>query len=808
MNTFNDFQPFGKYIKWSYEDTFCMILMENACMRIGILNTGACQVYISKPNEDFDKISYATEQLDFISIDHLISETNENLTISSPTYVVNFNKKIGSLSFNNLDGKSILSDEDGLGHMWAGSGFLCHKKLRPDERFIGLGEKTGPVDKRGRFYTNSNTDHFGFNGESDPLYASIPFYMGITESIRYGIFLDNSYESRFDFGTSQDRYSSFGAIGGPFRYYVFVGEQIASITKQYSQLTGLAPLPPKWALGYQQCRYSYYPDTDVVRLMEQFDQHKIPIDMVYLDIHYMDQYKVFTWHPEYFPNPQELIEQADQLEIKLAVILDPGIKKETGYVPYEEGNELDIWVNYIDGQPYEGHVWPGPCRFPDFTNPTCRQWWAEKIADLYRQGIRGFWNDMNEPAVWGKQFPNITQFNLDGQGTSFLEARNVYGMQMSRATHEGAHSESDGKRIFTLSRAGFAGSQRYTALWTGDNSSNEEHLKLSAIMVANLGLAGFPLSGADVGGFIGECTPELYMRWIALASFQPLFRGHTMIDSKSAEPWSFGENATEIAKSFIQFRYRLLPYWYSLFYEYTQNALPPCRSLVFEYADDPEIYNTPFENQFCLGNSLIISPGNIHQQYSDIYLPSKSGWYDIYSGQYYTGGQQIIHKEHQYRLPIFIKEGAILLLWPENIQRANHSMDSIEIHLFSLNIDSCFTWYDDDGHSNQHLAGQYMIRIIEFNTKQKKLTINKSEGTYENTVQHIHLYIHGEPNDIQIKDGANLTKMEKTKYTFLNSPTSHDPFHKTQDIPDILFGTSYAVFKLDSHMKEIQFVSP
>ncbi|MBI3234241.1 MAG: glycoside hydrolase family 31, partial [Bacteroidetes bacterium] len=302
------------------------------------------------------------------------------------------------------------------------------------------------------------------------------------------------------------------------------------------------------------------------------------------------------------------IDELKAMGFHLVVIVDPGIKKEKGYSAYEDGLKNDVFLKYPDGTNYTGQVWPGWCHFPDFTNPKTRKWWGNSFKGYVNDGIDGFWNDMNEPATWGQRFPDLVEFDFDGHKGTHRKGHNVFGMQMSRSTYDGAKELMNGRRPFILTRATYAGGQRFSAIWTGDNQPTDDHMIAGVRLVNSLGLSGFPYAGMDVGGFAGDASRDLFARWIQIGAFSPFFRGHTMVDSKDKEPWSHGEKDEEISRNFIQLRYNLMPYIYSTFYEATQNGMPVSRSLAFYHTYDNKIYDGNYQNQYYFGHGLLVAP--------------------------------------------------------------------------------------------------------------------------------------------------------------------------------------------------------
>ncbi|RYE12897.1 MAG: glycoside hydrolase family 31, partial [Sphingobacteriales bacterium] len=458
--------------------------------------------------------------------------------------------------------------------------------------------------------------------------------------LNYGLFLDNTYQTDFNFGASNNRFSSFGARGGEMNYYFIYHKKVADIINSYTWLTGRMTMPPLWSLGYQQNRYSYYPEAEVMRVANTLREKRIPADGITLDIHYMEAYKLFTWNKDRFPDPLKMNTELNKLGLKTTVIVDPGIKVEKGAGAYERGINDDIYIKYPDGQPYTGQVWPGWCNFPDFTSAKGRAWWRNEVKFFAQSGVSGIWNDMNEIATWGQKMPDNVLFDYDGKKANHLQAHNVYGLQMARSSYEGAREQFK-ERPFILSRSGYAGLQRYSALWTGDNRAEDDHMLAGIRLLNSLGLSGVAFSAMDVGGFTGNASTALYTRWIEVGAFTPYFRNHTALNTKASEPWSYGEDVLDIARNYISLRYQLLPYLYSSFYEATQTGMPIMRSLSINYTHDPKIFDWQFQNQYEFGNGFMIAPFESTKEFGKVHFPAGK-WYDFHNDEVQQGGQDKI----------------------------------------------------------------------------------------------------------------------------------------------------------------------
>ncbi|NOU47766.1 MAG: DUF4968 domain-containing protein [Bacteroidales bacterium] len=758
-------QSLGNLTSKDWDGKRLELLTSYGKVRIYFVDEGIVRVHTVK--SDFKKdFSYAVvEQTANPKVE--FSQNRGFLELKSSLIRVQITERPVRISFYSSDGQLLNEDDPSFGTSWIGNEVTTYKTLQPNEKFIGLGAKTGGLNRFGSAFVHWNTDNPNYQTYSDPLYTSIPFYMGIVNQNVYGIFFDNTWQSRFNFGASNDRFSYFSADGGEMDYYFFHSKSVANIIDLYTQLTGRMNMPALWTLGYQQCRWSYTPDTDVLNVAKTFRSKQIPADVMYLDIDYMDAYKIFTWHPKNFSNPKQLLTDLKEMGFHTTVIVDPGIKVEKGYHAYEDGLKKNLFAVYPDGTPFTAQVWPGWCHFPDFTNPEARLWWGNLFGGYVDLGIEGFWNDMNEIATWGQQVPSLVQFGWEGKKTTYLEAKNMYGMQMARSTFEGTRKLLNGKRPFVLTRAGFAGLQRYSALWTGDNQAHDEHMLLGVRLVNTLGLSGISQVGYDVAGFIGNATPELYSRWISLGAFSPFFRGHTAKNTVRSEPWSYGEEPEAIAKKYISFHYNLIPYIYSAFKQSTQSGLPVQRSLAIDYTFDEKIFRPAFENQYLFGPAFLVAPVTSDQKAVEVYFP-EGKWYNLYDDRMIEGNHEQFVEAPLHRLPVFVKGGSIIPM-QSVVQNTNEKPDeTLEMHVYNGKQSEPYSWYDDDGSTYEFEKGCYYQRNIVFDDKAKSLVISKVEGSFAGRFTNIRFVMHGFGDEL--KD----LKSDNKKISFDNSVTFID----------------------------------
>lgn len=616
----------------------------------------------------------------------------------------------------------------------AAHAFDVLKKMQGNEHFYGLGDKTGFLDKRCYEYEMWNTDNPAPQVDCfKALYKSIPFFVTLTDNHVYGIFMDNTYKGFFNMGQESDDYFYFGAAGGNLDYYYIAGENIPEIVRQYTYLTGTCPLPQKWTLGYHQSRWGYKTQEDMAYIAERLRSLEIPCDALHFDIDYMQDYKVFTWNNErYHGDPEAFLEELSQKGFKPVTIIDPGVKQEEGYHIYDEGVEKGYYAKSPEGDIYVNAVWPGDSVFPDFGNPKVRKWWGENHKFLLEKGIRGIWNDMNEPASFKGPLPHDVMFTDEGEPMEHEEMHNVYGHLMAKATFEGM-KQLDGRRPFVITRACYAGTQKYATAWTGDNQSIWAHIQMAIPQLCNLGLSGMPFVGTDVGGFGADTTKELLLRWVQVGCFSPLFRNHSAMRTRRQEPWQFGEEAVDIYRKYVQLRYKLIPYFYDLFYEEEQTGAPIMRPLVFHYEKD-EVART-CNDEFLVGDKLLIAP--VVQQGMTrrmVYLP-EGEWYDYWTHEKFTGKCWIMKHAPLDVCPIYVKAGSIIPTMKPMIYVGEKPLDTLYLDVYPGKGE--YTHYLDNGEDFAYREGayhKYYFKLAEDGTVQGSILHAGYDKPYEKIV--------------------------------------------------------------------------
>ena len=592
--------------------------------------------------------------------------------------------------------------------------------------FYGTGEVTGKLLRNNTAIELWNTDNPNWErNDGKRLYQSHPWVLAVRpDGTAFGVLFDTTWKSALKCG---DHDITFQSQGPAFRVFVIDRGSPEEVLRGLAELTGTMPLPPRWALGFQQCRWSYYPDAKVKEIADGFRSRHLPCDVIWMDIDYMDGFRIFTFDPKGFPDPAGTNQYLHDRNFKSIWMIDPGVKAEKGYAVYDSGTARDAFVKTAAGTEFHGRVWPGECAFPDFTSPTTREWWAGEYKDYLAKGVDGVWNDMNEPSVFDGPDGTMPETNMHAGGGGLpagphLEYHNVFGMLMARATRAGLEAARPDKRPFVLSRSNYLGGQRYAATWTGDNASTWRYLKDSVPMSINLGLSGQPFSGPDIGGFSGTATPELFGHWIGLGAFYPFSRAHKCKGTPDGEPWAFGPEVEAAARTALDRRYRLLPYLYTLFEEAARTGLPVMRPAFM--ADPKDLALRSEQQVFTLGRDLLVIP----QWATDAHLP-KGDWraVDLVDTKL---------ESDPYQPRVKIRAGAIVPLGKIIENTTEKSLDPLTL-LVSLDANGhAEGWmYDDDGDGYGYRTGEYALihYVADKSGDEVVVTIKDSKGERRGT---------------------------------------------------------------------------
>lgn len=803
----------GKVVSYQIEGQEISFVTENEVeLQLSVVTDDIIQLQYFMEGDVRSDFSYAIDpafQKEKVEFRFEEAEDYYRITTQTLTCLVTRNKLL--VHFYDLNGNSLCEDQHGFYRreslMKGISELKVTKKAPKGMRFFGLGDKAYDLNLRGRAFENWNTDAYAYERGDDPLYRSIPFYLALNEGRAYGIFMDNTYRSRFSFDRKNNNISSFSSEGGIMNYYFINGPELQTVSQRYTKLTGTPELPPMWSFGYHQCRWSYYPEARVRELAETFREKKIPCDSIYLDIDYMDDYRCFTWNKELFPDPSQMIKDLNEQGFEMIVMIDPGIKIDKDYFVYKQGAEKRYFCSRPDGEMVIAPVWPAKCAFPDFTDPEVRDWWANLYEDhIASLKISGIWNDMNEPAVFevtSKTFPENIRHTFDGHPCSHKKAHNVYGMQMARASLQGIKQHNPDKRPFLLTRANFAGGQRYAALWTGDNIASWDHLKLANEQVQRLSISGFSFVGSDIGGFVENPSPELFTRWLQLGIFHPLFRNHAMgyhMDGASAvkkeelqqrqedqsdleqEPWVFGEKFTDINRGVIELRYRLLNYLYTAFRRYVQEGVPVVQPLA--YYDQSDDQALECNDEFLFGDKIMVAPV-LEEGASEVdtYLP-EGQWYNYWTGKKYQGREHYMIPAPLEEIPFFIKAGTVLPLREVMQYTSERDPEVLELNVYYGEGTFISEIYEDAEEGHDYQEGKYTLSrfSVSGGKDQLDLEVNR-EGHYCPAYHQLKVNLIGlpfEPSSVTIDGHGQKIGYQQEEDTFCGTVMCEAGFQTLQ----------------------------
>ena len=699
------------------------------------------------------------------------------------------------LDVHRADGSAVIetaADGDGVPWTYAtlNDAWLLRRRCRADDAFYGLGERTGRLDRKGRSFTLWNTDVLDpvrsaeFAGahepgdpradnrstEFDPYYVSIPLlhHLAHASGAVAASFVDNGFRASYDLTAAEEHALRFE--GGQYTEYVFAGPAMADVLAAYTSLTGRVAPPPLWALGYHQSRWHDYTQDDVEVLARRHRAERVPCDALWLDIEYMDGYRVFTWHPERFPEPAAMLARLADDGFRVITIIDPGVKREPGYWVYDQAVERDVLCRTEGGDLYVGQVWPGRTAFPDFVTEEARAWWGELNAAHVRSGLAGIWNDMNEPAT-GRIAPERMRF--DRGRASHERFHNQYALLMAMGTVTGLREAMPELRTFVLSRAGSAGIQRYAANWMGDNQSRWDHLWLSIPMGSGLGLSGQPFVGADAGGFQGHSNAELFLRWMQVGALTPFFRNHSERGNVDQYAWSWGEAVLDVVRAAIELRYRLLPYLYAAFLRAAETGAPVQRPLVFDHHDDPVVRD--LDDEFLLGPDLLVAPVTAAGQTArQVYLPA-GDWYEWGTDRRVRGRRWELVPTPMDRIPLFARGGAVVPMWPSApASTAGHHPAVVELHLHVPAADGVWTslLQEDDGLTFAALEGARVRTTFRVERAGERVEVRAEvdgAGFPEFAREAFELVLHGAgPASVEV-DGERVAASAPGRFVLANA---------------------------------------
>ncbi|AZB42001.1 DUF4968 domain-containing protein [Bacillus sp. FJAT-42376] len=668
-----------------------------------------------------------------------------------------------------------------------------YKKTDKNEAFYGFGEQAGlNLNQRGESIGMWNTDAYAYDKDTKYIYTTIPFFIGLKNEKAYGILFDNTHRSYYEMASESDDYYYFYANGGDLTYYFMNGPEVSDVIDRYTDLTGKQELPPEWSMGLQQSKWEYTAD-DIVNVAKTYRDKKIPLDTMVFDIDYMDGFRVFTWNQQ-FKDAVKKVKSMDGFHT--VAINDPAVKQDENNSTYQEGTKNDYWAKNADGTPFIGPVWPGDSAFPDFSKEEVRQWWAQKHNVLFDAGIDGIWNDMNEPAVFrddaqhNHTMPLDAYFGYDNDKILHTEYHNMYGHDEADATHRAFSMHKPNERPFVLTRDMYAGTQRYSALWTGDTVSTWEHLQMSLPSHMNIGMSGVANVGTDIGGFAQRPTAEMYARWIQIGSLYPFARIHYDSDAKATvkqgqEPWAFGPEIEKISKKYIEQRYKLLPYLYNAFQDASETGKPVQQPLVYQFQEDENTYN--IADQFMFGDSLMVAPVVKEGQTSrSVYLPEGHKWVDYVSGKEYEGGRTINVSGQLDEMPMFVKKDSMIPTRDVQQHTGEKPLENLVLDTY-LDKKAEYSFYEDDAATLDHSKkGEFNETKFTVERKgkhnvtfsQKKLAANYKDTKLEQYT----LKLHNAENPRKVAAGMKKYKAVNTMDKMTNASRTYFFDEKTKTL--------------------------
>jgi alpha-glucosidase len=683
--------------------------------------------------------SEAIAKKDWGQIGVEIRDQNGIITLSTGAATAHISLDPLRISFFDGSGRRFATDDAELGmgvdrpgessEIPIGDPVRLYKRREEGERYFGCGQRTGGLEKTGSYQIFWNVDPpAGHTASLNNLYTSIPFTLSLRDGKAHGLFFDNTHRVELDLARENKDHACYGAEGGDLVYYVFCGPTPRDVLKRYTELTGRTPMPPLWSLGNQQCRWSYGSAEELKEIARNFRVRDIPCDTLYLDIDYMDGYRVFTWDKENFPEPEKLMAGLKEQGFNVVTIVDPGVKVEENYPVYIEGRKKDLYCKTHEGEEFHNVVWPGVCAFPDFTNPETRMWWGKQHETLLDAGVAGIWCDMNEPSLF---IPHHSTMPVDvvhpGSGEPKLHAQvhNTYGSLMACSAREALLKLRSAERPFVVTRAGYAGLQRHALQWTGDNSSWWEHLWMSMPQLQNMGLSGVAWAGVDIGGFFDDCDGELLARFTEFGAFQPFCRNHSARGTRPQEPWAFGEPYESACRKMLKLRQRLIPYLYTLFEECHRTGVPILRPLLFEYPEDEITY--AMDDEFLLGNALLVAPitrPGIEHRY--VYLPEGT-WFHFWTGKKFEGPAHILARAPLGEPAIYHRANTALPLWPEMNHVGEKPADPLTLLIHPAQGSGESFLYEDAGNGFGYERGEYARRSVVCEGSETGIFVRLSE---------------------------------------------------------------------------------
>jgi alpha-glucosidase len=738
-------------------------ISDSSKVRIGILAPDVARVRVAPDGVFGTNVSRAVVAADWPATSFEVTEDATAVRISTSAMKLVARKTPFVLECRDAADNLILSDDPIRRVQWGSSRTQVYKTTQSNEKYVGLGWRALPLVRNGTTFHMRNVPTY-----NDPavFYSGIPFWYGLRGKNAYGIFFDDTSWGTIDAGATSGSYMSFKNLGGTLDYYYFAGPTMAGILDRYTALTGRPFMPPRWALGFQQSRWSYTPQSQVLDIATQFRTRNIPCDVLHLDIDYMPGGRALTFDSSKFPSPANMLatlhNQGFHVVANISPLLftdDPkySTARNNGYLLRKaDGNVLHGWHDYWY---FVGGAGTGSLAWIDFSRTPARDWWAGQHASFLNYGIDGIWNDLNEPDELGGAWPSDVKYDFDGSPVNHHRTSVQYPLLQTELSYSILAGHYPDRRPFVLSRGGYAGIQRVSAVWSGDNRGDwVNDYRNNIPMGLSMSICGQPHNGHDIGGFFGHPAAnsapsgELYARWMQAGVFSPFCRqhhdgwGNHDPGRPFVEPWQFGDTVETICREFIGLRYRLMPYLYTLFYRAATTGEPVQRPTLFDFPADPNTLTQ--DDDFMFGPSLLVSPVTTPGATTwSTYLPAGAQWINWWDDSEYAGGQTVTTAAPLDQLPIFVREGAIIPMRPVVQYDGEAPATELTLELFPADAPSSFTLYEDDGISWDYQSGGFASTTYTMSGLGDtfRLEIAAREGAYVPAARHYLLKVHRWP---------------------------------------------------------------
>lgn len=774
-----DAKDIGDFKSLKQTDSGVLIQTQNASLKVSAYGQNIIRVQVTPEKMVMNDTSYAVIQSKLMAFSS-VRELAKSVIIATDSLTISISKFPLRINFYRKGGEFINGDHVQYGISWINGKVYNYRLLGKTEKIIGLGGKVGNLDRKSEVFKHWNTDVPAFKLTDDPLSQSVPFYMGAYNHHVYGLFLDNASQSTFDFGASNDgKFMSIDANNGYLNYYFFGANDVKQIISDYTWLTGRTTLPPLWSLGYQQSLPYPANESQILNWLQQWRNSAAPTDVFWLRNNADYSHPEFDWNKNLIPHPMQLIDSLKSMQIHVIGDLSPGILAQKSNPFFQEAIQKKYVATYPLGDIFLTQSVQGkPLVMPDFLRKEVRNWWGSQLLNFTRMGVDGFINDLNEPSVGGQHIPDRIQFG----DRAYINVKNVYGMQMAKASVSGWQQILPQKRSFMLSKAGFSGLQRFAGVWMGNVSATDEHMMLTQRMIQNFGLSGMPLIGTNVGGNHGFANPELLLRWNALAVFAPLYMHFPSEQNPFQMEMQTGSPFDQILQKDMNLRYRLMPYMYSEWQQITENGLPLVKSLAIDYTWDEKIYDTRFQQEFLFGNQVLVCPVSSTVSETQVYLP-QGNWYRLSTDSLFQGKKEYQVTAPLNDLPVFVKAGAIIPM-QNKVKNTAESVDKIlQLHIWKGDDKTEISYYEDDGITNDYLKGEFFKRKIAFDFKNMKLILSKVDGSFESRYSQIEVILHDFVAKTSVPTALNPTL--KINDTGMASFTTHQMLPNSKEAQEL-----------------------